>query len=238
MNILIIEDDQFFAEHLRRALRTNTMVHRVDIVNSFQGFLSMFAVLEGYDIILTDIRLSRDTALIDFDGFHIIKTIREANIRVPIIVISGRDEIDKIQGAFELWANDYIIKGIRIKELEIRVIQWFKHYHLAKLTLAKDNIYTYKQLEFHLDENEFFVDTALVPLTKKNKYILSIFFTQPEKLLSESYLIGKIWWDVCIEIRRNVRINILRLRQALSPFGIDSWIRTVRAEWYIFSGQD
>jgi DNA-binding response OmpR family regulator len=95
MNILIIEDDQFFANHLRKSFKTNTIVNRVDIVTCFQGFMSIFSVLEGYDIILTDIRLSLEPNA--FDGFQIIKTIRESKIKVPIIVISGRDDLSKIQ---------------------------------------------------------------------------------------------------------------------------------------------
>lgn len=46
MNILIIEDDRFFAEHLCRVFQGNKLVHRVDRVESFEEFLIVFSVLE------------------------------------------------------------------------------------------------------------------------------------------------------------------------------------------------
>jgi two-component system phosphate regulon response regulator PhoB len=69
-----------------------------------------------------------------------------------------------------------------------------------------------------------------IPLTKNNKYILSLFFAKPEKLLRESFLIEKIWGDVCVTVDRNLRVNILRLKRALLPFGIDTWIQNIRGE--------
>lgn len=193
MNILIIEDDCFFAEHLKKAFQKNHIVNRVDIVHSFSGFMSIFSIIDGYDIVLTDIRLTFNASVDSFDGFHIIQTIREAKIKVPIIVISGRDELSSIQCAFEIGANDYIVKGIRMKELEIRVIHWFRYYHMSKVTLDTENIYTYKKLLYNLDRNEFLIEDSPIILTRKNKYILSLFFINAEKLLSESFLIGKIW---------------------------------------------
>lgn len=193
MNILIIEDDSFFAENLKKAFQKNHIVHRVDIVHSFSQFMAIFSAIEGYDIILTDIRLSLDSSLNMFDGFHIIQTIRDAKIQVPIIIISGRDKLSEIQCAFGMGANDYIIKGIRMKELELRVIHWFRYYHMTRIPADTESIHTYKRLAYNLDKNEFLVENSPINLTKTNKYILSLFFINAEKILSESYLIGRVW---------------------------------------------
>jgi DNA-binding response OmpR family regulator len=71
--------------------------------------MAIIPVIEGYDIILTDLRLTKEMES-SFDGFYIIRTIRDIHIKVPILVISGRDDITRIQSAFEIGANDYIIK--------------------------------------------------------------------------------------------------------------------------------
>lgn len=239
MNILIIEDDQFFAGHLSKSFRSNKLVHRVDVVHSFDGFLSVFSILEWYDIVLTDIRLNSSESSSGFDGFHIIRTIREACMKIPIIVISGRDDISRIQQAFELWANDYMVKWIRMKELELRVMHWFKYYHFARIQSSpdKDGIYIYKDLAYDVSRHEFSLQEQTIPLTKSAKSMLKIFFTNAEKLLSEEFIVTKMWGDITLDIRRNVRINISRLRTSLHPFCIDSWIQTIHGEWYIFSGK-
>jgi two-component system, OmpR family, KDP operon response regulator KdpE len=114
-------------------------------------------------------------------------------------------------------------------------MHWFKYYHLTKRSQEKEHIYAYKKLLYDIDRHEFIVEEKTIPLTKKSKYVLSIFFTHAEKLLSESFLIGKVWGDTCIEVRRNIRINISRLRQALEPFSIHTWIQNIHGEGYIFS---
>ncbi|MDD2693845.1 MAG: response regulator transcription factor [Candidatus Gracilibacteria bacterium] len=234
MNILIIEDDCFFAEHLKKAFQKNSLVNRVDIVHSFSEFLCMFSLIEGYDIILTDIHLAPNTSGNPYDGFHIIQSIREAGITIPIIVISGRDDISKIQNAFTIGANDYIVKGVRMRELEIRVMHWFKYYHMEGKSSCTDNVYMYKKICFDVDRNEFFFEDSLISLTKTNKYIFSLFFVNAEKLLSEPFLTGKVWGDICFDTRRNIRIHILRLRRSLQPFSLHTWIRNIRGEGYIF----
>ncbi len=234
MNILIIEDDILFAQHLRKILMINSLVHRVDLVDSLNSFMSVFSFLEWYDIILTDIKLSPDSSTL-FDGFYVIRTIRDLAIKVPIIVISGRDDLSKIQWAFSLWANDYIIKWIRMKELELRIIHWFRYYHLWKMNLNENSLYEYWKLSYNMERNEFSLDETRIQLTKSNKIMLSIFFTHAEKLLSETFLVSKFWWDISFEMRRNIRIHVFRLRWALSPYGIHEWLRTIHGEGYMFS---
>lgn len=239
MNILIVEDDQFFASHLSRAFKTNKLVHRVDTVSSLSGFMSIFPILEGYDIVLTDIWLPTSLEAPAFDGFYIIRAIREAHIKVPIIVISGRDDISRIQKAFEMGANDYIVKGVRMKELELRVMHWFKYHHFARIShTEEENTYIYKHLMYDVNRHEFLVEKQVIPLTKSSKNILQIFFTNAEKLLSENFLVSKIWGDISFDIRRNIRVSISRLRTSLEPFRMDTWLRTIHGEWYIFASED
>lgn len=52
--------------------------------------------------------------------------IRERDTRIPIIVLSGKGDIDVLRRAFALGASDYIIKPIRPKELELRIMNWLK----------------------------------------------------------------------------------------------------------------
>ncbi|MDD5377260.1 MAG: response regulator transcription factor [Candidatus Gracilibacteria bacterium] len=232
MNILIIEDNVFLANRIAKVFESKIITNRVRVLYSFSEFLEELSVISSYDIVLVDLKLSDDA--LELGGYRIIRIIREKQVSIPIVVISGFSDIDRLRLAFEYGASDYIIKPIRLKELELRVLNWFKSYYLSNIT-SMGTARFYKNLKYDLDKNEFYLDEELVPLTRNNKYILSLFFSHPEKLLTESFLVERIWGDATLMVERNLRVNILRLKQALSPFGIDGWIRNIRGEGYIFS---
>lgn len=231
MNILIIEDDIFFANKIKDIFESKIITNRVDIISSLDTFLSKISILLSYDIILTDLKLWN---LKNYqEWYDIIKIIRQKTLIIPIVVISWNDDIEGLRYAFECWANDYIIKPIRLKELEIRVLNWFKNHYLSNIHFLW-NTRLYEDLLYNIESNEFFYKWKKIPLTKNNKYILSIFFANPDKILSENFLIEKIWWDFCNIVDRNLRVNILRLKKWLEPFWIHSRIKNIRWEWYLF----
>ena len=95
--------------------------------------------MEAYDIIITDLRLGPyETELL---GYKIIQIIRERNSEMPVIVISSHAEINVLRGAFDLGASDYIINAMRLKELELRVMNWFRLYQFFTVKYSS-NIYS------------------------------------------------------------------------------------------------
>ncbi len=232
MNILIIEDEVFLANRIQKIFEGKVVSNRVRVVHSYLEFLDEFFIIASYDIILTDLKLSKDSK--ELVGYKIIQMIRQKQALTPIVVISGFSDVERLREAFSYGASDYIIKPIRLKELEIRVENWFKNYCLLN-TAYSGSYYYYKDLRYDLNTNEFYLRETHIPLTKGNKYILWLFFTSPEKLLRDDYLVEKIWGDIYLTIERNLRVNIFRLKNSLFPFGIDTWIHNVRGEGYIFS---
>ena len=92
MNILIIEDDVFLAEKIKNIFISKIITNRVQIIHNKENFFHQMTIISSYDIILTDIKLAANTK--NNDGYEIIKIIREKNIKVPIVVISGNSEIE------------------------------------------------------------------------------------------------------------------------------------------------
>jgi two-component system, OmpR family, response regulator len=234
--MLVIEDDVLLAEKIGQLFETKVLTNRIKIVHSFEEFMDEYQLLSTYDIVLTDLKLSifeiNDDQL---SGFRIIKMVREQNQVIPIIVISGLAELEKLRYAFELGANDYLIKPLRLKEIELRIVNWFQKFYLAANPSA-GNMHYYKDLSFDVEKNEFFYRGEFIPLTKQSRIILGIFFSQPEKILSETFLVDKIWGSG--ESGNNghtFRVALLRLKQGLAEFGIDTWIQNIRGEGYAFS---
>lgn len=227
MNILIIEDDLFLWNNIKKIFDKRITANRIKVIQTYNQFLHELSVINSYDIILVDIMLwDKNKNWID-----IIKSIRNKSKKIPIVIISWLQEISRIETWFKNWANDYIVKPFRLKELEVRVMKWFQTFFYSDLSSRKS--ISYNWLEYDIYSNQFYYKNRALNLTKSNKYLLSLFLSHPEVLLKETYLNEKIWWDISSIIDRNLRVNILRLKNMLKPYDLDMRIQNVRWEWYI-----
>jgi len=190
--------------------------------------LNKYYIIDIYDVVLVDILLWNSKK----NWIDIIHKIRSKNKKIPIVIISWLNDIKWLRLAFNAWANDYICKPFRIIELEIRILKWFNKYLLLYSSNNK-KILKYNWLEYCFYNNSFIMYNNKLKLSKTNKYILLLFISQNEKLLTEIYLIEKIWWDSNI-VDRNLRVTISRLKKWLWVYWIDNWIQNIRWEWYIF----
>lgn len=229
MNFLIIDDDFFLTNKIKYLFEKNKWVNLVKIVNNYLDFLDEISIIDIYDVILLDINLWNESK----NWTDVIKIIRNKNTLIPIIIISWNDDIWYIDLFFNLWANDYIIKPFRFDELHVRVLKRFKtgFYNINNFT---SNILWYNWLYYDINKNTFTYNWIEIILTKKNRYLLSIFFSYNEKFLSKDFLCYKLFWNYEMNHTDNIRIYICRLKLALKKFNIDCWIKNVRWEWYIF----
>ena len=111
IEILLIEDDS----QIRRFLRASLLADQYKLIEAFtaaEGMIQATARLP--DLILLDLGLP------DGDGLDVIRQVRQSS-RVPIIVLSARDnDKDKI-AALDLGADDYVAKPFSMGELSARI---------------------------------------------------------------------------------------------------------------------
>ncbi len=229
MNILIIEDDEFLWNKIKDVFDKRVISNKITLLSTFEEFIHELAIIESYDIVLVDIKLWYQTSQ---SGLDIVKIIRNKQLKMPIIVMSWFDDIEYIENSFNLWANDYLTKPFRLKELELRIMRWFKSYCI-NIICHDTQILQYHGLSYKFHENLFYYNDTLIELSKKSKFILFQFLLRKEHIISESDLCLKLWWDRELLKNRNIRIVILRLKKILEEFNIDNWIKNIRWEWYI-----
>lgn len=230
MNILIIEDDRYLASKIWEVFQQNILTNRVKCIYSYLEFVEEVPYISSYDIILTDIVLENYNQKTWLD---ILTCVRKKNTQIPIVIISSRSSYDSLENAFTLWANDYIIKPFRLRELEIRVTKWY-HDHIFTQYVSLNREISYKKLIYNISKSEFYIDWSIIPLTRSCKYILSLFIIHAEKILSREFLTEKIWGNTQDISSQNLRVSILRLKEKLEKFNIDTRIHNIRGEGYIF----
>jgi len=112
MNVLVIEDDKRIANLVDRALREDG--HRVSL--SHNGREGADMILAGkHDVALLDILLP------EMDGFQILKRVRDRHCKMPVLVLTAVDAVPKILHAFDLGADDYLVKPFILEILLARV---------------------------------------------------------------------------------------------------------------------
>ena len=230
MNILIIEDDPIFSQSLKKSFKKNSFANIITVLHSHEDFLYNPSI-KYYDIILIDICLWEN----NIDGIKILKHIRKNDLQIPIIIISSYCDYKFLELAFSFWANDYIIKPFRNRELQIRIQRWFRNYIFLEYYSIQKRI-TYGDLIYDLDICEFFLCENKIILTKSCKLLLLILLTHKEKLVEKEYLTWKICWNDTVE-NYNIRIKILRLKKQLIPYWVDKWIYSIRGEGYVFDNR-
>jgi two-component system copper resistance phosphate regulon response regulator CusR len=112
MNVLVIEDDKRIAGLVERGLRENG--HQVFL--SYNGKEGADMMLAGkYDAALLDIYLP------GMDGFAVLEQVRAKRCKTPVLVLTAVDAVPKILQAFDLGADDYLVKPFLLEILLARV---------------------------------------------------------------------------------------------------------------------
>jgi DNA-binding response OmpR family regulator len=112
MNVLVIEDDNRIANLVETALTEDG--HHVTVSGNGREGAGM--LLSGrFDSALLDILLP------EMDGFEVLQQVRTRHCKTPILVLTAVDAVPKILRAFDLGADDYLVKPFILEILLARV---------------------------------------------------------------------------------------------------------------------
>ena len=165
-----------------------------------------------------------DIGLPDMDGFDVCRSIR-THSRVPILMLTARDEEpDRVSG-LELGADDYVTKPFSPRELLARVRAvlrraetWFDEPELALGDVV-----------VRRDAREATVAGETVELTSKEFDLLTILLTQPNVVLTRELLLDRVWGLTFPGGTRTVDMHVASLRRKL---GRPELVVTVRGVGY------
>ena len=165
-----------------------------------------------------------DIGLPDIDGFDVCSRIREHS-RVPVVMLTARDEEpDRVTG-LELGADDYVTKPFSPRELLARVKAVLRRTEAwldePELSLA--------DVVVRRDAREATVAGVPVELTTKEFDLLTILLGNPDRVLTRELLLDRVWGLAFPGGTRTVDMHVASLRRKL---GRPELIRTVRGAGY------
>jgi DNA-binding response OmpR family regulator len=165
-----------------------------------------------------------DIGLPDMDGFEVCRRIRSGS-RVPILMLTARDEEpDRVSG-LELGADDYLTKPFSPRELIARVKAVLRRAEpwLDEAELAAGDVVVLR------DAREVSVAGERVALTAREFDLLSILLGNPDRVLTRELLLDRVWGLTFPGGTRTVDVHIASLRRKLGRPGL---VQTVRGVGY------
>jgi len=114
MRVLLIDDEQFYFKLMRKAL--NEAEYQLEYAKSGNEGLGKIPSFEP-EMLIIDLKLP------EMDGFQILERLRRDPkfSYIPVIVITSKDELSEKLKAFELGADDYLVKPFQPEELVARM---------------------------------------------------------------------------------------------------------------------
>ncbi|MBE6758037.1 MAG: response regulator transcription factor [Ruminococcaceae bacterium] len=204
--ILVCEDEKA----IREFVVINLKRHGYDVIEAGSGEAALEAFHRqetAVDIALLDVMLP------GIDGFAVCRELRRHSPTMGIIMLTARtQEADKISG-FNTGADDYITKPFSPAELMARVEALYRRVASSK---KEDEVYLQEIVsgEFVLDLRARTLKHKGVPLelTQVEFQIMEYFFTNPDKALSRSDILTRVWGEDYFGEEKIVDVNIRRLR--------------------------
>jgi DNA-binding response OmpR family regulator len=225
--ILIVEDERAVARGLEYGFEREG--YAVLLAETGRRALEL-ARKDDPHLILLDIRLP------DISGFDVCRQLRAEGRRMPILMLTARDEeVDKVLG-LELGADDYVVKPYSLRELFSRVRALLRRAYgdLALGPAAGQVVFG----EIELDRERLQVKRAgrKVDVTPTEFRLLSYLVEHAGRPISREALIDAVWgYDSSIGSGRTVDVHIRHLRKKLEDDpAAPRWLVTVRGIGYKF----
>jgi len=218
MRMLIVEDEPVIRKQLVEYFSALQFV----IDSAEEGIDGAFRACEhDYDIAVIDIGLPNK------DGVSVIKELREAGKKYPVIILTARgDWQDKVNG-LEAGADDYLVKPFHEEELKARVNALIRRASgNAQSTLKFD------ELELDLSAKHVTFKSEQLELTSYEYNTLEYLCLNAGKVISKTELTEHLYHEDFERDSNVIEVFVGRLRKKLSPLDV---IKTVRGQGYRFT---
>ncbi|WP_297506584.1 response regulator transcription factor [uncultured Caulobacter sp.] len=225
MKILLVEDDKEAAAYLRRAL--SEVGHTLDHAADGRSGL-MLAAGEPYDVIVLDRMLPQ------IDGLAILRTIRSAGVKTPVLLLTALGGIDDRVEGLEAGGDDYLVKPFAFAELLARVNA------LARRPPPQDVVLALQVADLRLDLLKRSVTRASrrIDLQPREYQLLEYLMRNAGRVVTRTMLLESVW-GFHFDPRTNiVESHMSRLRGKVDRNHDQELIHTIRGAGYCLREPD
>jgi two-component system copper resistance phosphate regulon response regulator CusR len=206
--ILIAEDDHRIASFIERGLKSSG--YTATVVRDGRDALA-HARSGRFDLLILDLGLPGQ------DGLDVLRLLRGEGTRIPVVILTARDDTSEVVTGFEGGADDYITKPFRFEELLARV-----RVRLSGPRRSEVSVLHAGSARLDLRSRQVRIGDRVIDLSAREFALAEMFFRHPGQVLSREELLSNVWGDDWEPGSKVVEVYVGYLRRKLGQDRISS----------------
>ncbi len=197
--ILVVEDDAELRGLFRRVLEKNGY----EALEAADGQQALDVLDENYiDLIISDIMMPV------MDGYELVRSLREADIGIPVLMITAKDAFDDMRRGFLSGTDDYMVKPVNVNEMVLRVGALLRRAQMIseRREVLGGTTLVYDTLTIQRDGHE-------ITLPQKEFLLLYKMAAAPGRIFTRQQIMDDIWGVESETDPHTVDVHIGRLRE-------------------------
>jgi two-component system response regulator MprA len=219
MRILVVDDERAVRDSLRRALELEG--YDVELAADGEEALERLAQNGGPDAVVLDILMPR------MDGLEVCRRLRREGHRLPVLMLTARDEVQNRVAGLDAGADDYVTKPFALEELLARLRAL-----LRRTTSGSGEVLRFADLELDPKTREVRRAGEPIELTRTEFSLLELFLLNPRQVLTRSVIFERVWGYDFGFSSNSLDVYIGYLRRKTEAADRPRLIQTVRGVGY------
>jgi two-component system response regulator MprA len=219
MKILVVDDEPAVRDSLRRALELEG--YSVDLAADGVEALERLGANGEPDALILDILMPR------MDGLEACRRLRREGYRLPVLMLTAREEVEDRVAGLDAGADDYVTKPFALEELLARIRAL-----LRRTSAGSGEILRFADLELDPKTREVRRGGEPIELTRTEFSLLELFLLNPRQVLTRSLIFERVWgYDFGLS-SNSLDVYIGYLRRKTEAGRAPRLIQTVRGVGY------
>jgi len=224
MRILIVEDQENLAKTLKRSLEKEG--YAVDyVLDGELGKRRIELRHKDYDLVVLDLMLPKK------DGFEICREIRKQNIKLPVLILTAKTDLQDKISALDTGADDYLVKPFSLEELLARIRALLRRPDQAlPVELRVGDII------LSTTTKKVFCKGKEIPLTLKEFCLLEYLMRHANQVVNREQIFSHLWDFAFDSFSNVVDVHVKNLRKKIGEVNNEKILETVRGVGYRIKG--
>ena len=223
-NIILVEDEIKLAQFLEMELSSEG--YTVQVAND--GMSGLILARES----------TPDLAILDWmlpglSGLELCRRLRATGNKIPIILLTAKDEVSSRVEGLDAGADDYVVKPFSIEELLARIRAHLRHRNEEN----NRHILKFEDLSLNNQTRQVFRGQRAIELTVKEFDLLEYLMSNPRQVFTRDQILEKVWGYDFIGDSNVIEVYIRYVRIKLEENNEKRLIHTVRGVGYVLRNE-